>query len=139
VSQVSQDKFVAVLADDLPIGVAVNAGALLGVSMGRLFPQVVGPEVVDASGTTHPGISAHPLPVLKVPQDQLRELTAKARATPQITVVDFTEEARRSRTYAEYTERLGEVPTREQQVIGAVLHGPKTAVTSLTGDLPLYR
>lgn len=133
------DKVVVALTSDLPVGLAINAGALLGITLGRMLPQLVGPDVVHASGTVHPGISAWNLPVLKASAQRLGELAGKARTDPQVTVIDLTQVAQQARTYAEYTLRLAELPTEEQRLVGVALHGPRTALNTLTGDLPLFR
>jgi hypothetical protein len=135
----AEERLVVALVDDLPSGLAINAGALLGITLGRLFPQIVGPDVVDASGTTHPGISTRPLPILKTSAERLAELAGKARTDPRVTIIDLTQAAQQTRTYAEYSQRLAGLPTEEQRVIGVALHGPHATLTSLTGDLPLYR
>jgi hypothetical protein len=133
------EKLVVVLDGGAPLGLAINAGALLGITLGRRFPDIVGPDVVDASGAVHPGISTRPVPVLTASTQRLGDLAGKARTEPEVTVVDITATAQRARTYAEYTRRLAEQPTEEQQVVGLALHGPQAVLTSLTGDLPLYR
>lgn len=134
-----EDKLVVVLPEGLPVGLAMNAVALLGISLGKLVEDLVGPDVVDASGTTHPGLVTVPVPVLRASRRQLGELAAKAQATPRLTVVDVPEVAQRSRTYPEYVARTGDTSTGDLALNGIALHGPRAAVTSLTGDLPLYR
>jgi len=135
----AQERLVVTLVDDLPPGLAINAGALLGITLGRLFPQIVGADVVDASGTTHPGISTRALPILKASPERLAELAGKARTDPRVTVIDLPRAAQQARTYAEYSRRLEGLPTDGQHVVGVALHGPHDTLTSLTGDLPLYR
>lgn len=132
-------RLVLTLVDDLPAGLTVNAGALLGITLGRLFPEVVGHDVTDASGVVHPGISTRTVPVLKASTERLAHLAGKARATPGVTTVDVTDTAQRARTYDDYARRLADGPTAAHRVLGLALHGPETAIRSLTGDLPLYR
>ena len=138
-SDTSEARLVLALVDDLPTGLTVNAGALLGISLGRMFPDVVGHDVTDASGVVHPGISTRTVPVLKASAERLAHLTGKARATPGVTAVDVTDTAQRARTYDDYARRLADGPTETHRVLGLALHGPGSAIRSLTGDLPLYR
>jgi hypothetical protein len=133
------EKIVVTLADGLPPGLAINAGALLGITLGQLFPDLVGPDVLDASGTAHPGISMLNLPCLRASTERLSELAGKARTDEQVTVIDLTRTAQQARTYVEYTERMARLATERHQLIGLALAGPETTLTSLTGDLPLCR
>lgn len=137
----AEDRIVIVLADDVPGGPAVNAGVLLGITLGRMFPDVVGVDVTDASGTVHPGISALNVPVLRTDRPGLVALAARARAAApgEVTVVDFTETARRARNYQDYAARVGDRATEELAPIALALHGPRATITSLTGQLPLHR
>lgn len=133
------DALVIALVDDLPAGLTVNAGALLGISLGRLFPTVVGPDVTDGSGVVHPGISTATVPVLRTSAERLAQLAGKARATDGVTAIDVTDTAQRARTYDDYARELAEAPTENHRLLGLALHGPRLAIRSLTGDLPLLR
>ena len=132
-------KTVVIVSRDLPQGLALNATGIVGISLGRLFPELVGPDVTDASAVEHPGITEHPLPVLKADPERLVAVAERARATAQVTVLTIPESAQRARTYAEYSAHLGSLTTPEQTLSAIGLVGPRAAITSLTGDLPLYR
>ena len=53
---VSPDRCAIVLDRDLPIGQAANAAAVIAVTIGQRHPVLVGEQLVDASGFTHPGL-----------------------------------------------------------------------------------
>lgn len=125
-------KLVLVLRDDLPPNLAANAAAVLGLTLGARLPgDLLGDDLEDADGTTHLGLNTHPVPVLTAPADRLKAL----HGAEDVLTVGFTEVARRSRTYAEYTEALaGE---NDPEFVAVALHGPRAEITRLTRRLPL--
>ena len=58
------DKCVLVIDEAMPRGLAANTAAILGITWGRLRPELVGEDVTDAAGAIHPGIIRTPVPVL---------------------------------------------------------------------------
>ena len=56
---------VIVIDEALPAGVAANAAAIIGITLGRRFPEAVGADVTDGGGIMHSGIIQIPVPVLK--------------------------------------------------------------------------
>ncbi|GAB1822217.1 DUF2000 domain-containing protein [Herbidospora sp. RD11066] len=132
-----QTKLVMVLRDDLPPGLAVNAAAVLALSLGDALNGWLGPEGKDADGNLHPGLNTHPVPVLTATAEGLREL--HDAAPEEVTVVGFNEVARRAREYGEYLRTLAETPAAEIDYVGMVVFGPKAQVTKLTKSLALMR
>ncbi len=61
---VENEKCVIVMDERLPLGVAANTAAILGITMGMKMPDVVGEDVPDAQGNAHTGIIQFPVPVL---------------------------------------------------------------------------
>lgn len=135
----SAEKLVLAIVDDLPIGLAMNACALLGMSLGRQFPGVVGADLPDGSGAIHPGISTRNVPVLTASPERIIDLAGRARREADVAVVDITDTAQQARTYADYAAQLASRPTGEHRILGLALCGPESLVRSLTGDLSLYR
>lgn len=135
----SVQKLVLAIVDDLPIGLAMNACALLGISLGQQFPDVVGADLPDGSGAIHPGISTRNVPVLTASPERIVDLAGRARRDSHLAVVDITDTAQQARTYADYAARLASRPTDGHRVLGLALCGPEDLVRSLTGDLSLYR
>lgn len=132
-------KAVVVIAEELPVGVALNTAALLGISLGNRASGLVGEDGPDASGHRHLGMSTHPVPVLKASAERLKELYADAAALDGVLVADMSEVAQKSRTYDAYLATLGGTKPEDMRYLGVMLHGPRPAVDSLTGQLPLYR
>lgn len=135
----SDMKLVMVVDGDLPSGVIANTCAILGMSLGKLFPETVGPDVVDAASRTHAGIVSLPIPILKGSARALEELRERLfdPELASLTVVDFTDVARRSGHYDEYTEAMA--GAAHATPLGIAICGGRRAVTTLTGSLPLLR
>jgi hypothetical protein len=133
------NKMIVVIANEAPVGVALNTAALLGVGLGHHHDQVVGPDTVDASGNPHTGMCAHPIPVLRASAEQLHDLRAQAATRDGVTVHDMTQVAQRSRTYDQMSATLSGTKAEDIEYLGLALYGPRPTIDSLTGALPLYR
>lgn len=127
-----------VLDAGLAPGLAANAAAILGMSLGRSVPETLGPDVPDAEGSLHPGITSLPVPVLAAEAETLRKLRDTAAAVSGIGFADFTDLARRTRTYEEYAGRLSESGPGDLRYLGICLYGDDETVRRLTGNLPLF-
>lgn len=136
-----EEKCVLVLDADLPTGVLANAAAILGVTLGARFPQLIGPDVTDGDREIHPGIITLPIPVLKSDAAGLRALRGRLRdpAFAGIFAADFSDVAQRCRTYPEYISSSAEAEERKFTYLALLLFGPKQQVNRLTGSLPLLR
>ncbi|WP_371400810.1 DUF2000 domain-containing protein [Kribbella sp. NBC_00662] len=133
------NKMVVVVATEAPIGVALNTAALLGVGIGRRHDDTVGPDSVDASGATHTGMCAYPIPILRASAEQLHVLRGQAAARAGVTVHDMTQVAQQARTYEQMATTLSGTKPEDIEYLGLALYGPRPAIDSLTGALPLYR
>lgn len=131
-------KCVMVLNEELPVGLAVNTAGVLAFSLGREMGSVVGPEVLDGSGSSHLGITTLPIPILKAKEEVVKDIRARA-GEEGLVVVDFTDAAQTSKTYEEYTEKIAAVTSEELEYLGVALYGDKKPVNKLTGSLPLLR
>jgi len=58
-------KCVMIIDSELPVGVIANTSAILGVTLGKHFPEQVGENVADATGKMHLGIITIPIAILK--------------------------------------------------------------------------
>ncbi|WP_350277683.1 DUF2000 domain-containing protein [Kribbella sp. HUAS MG21] len=133
------NKMVVVIAAEAPVGVALNTAALLGVGLGRRHDDTVGPDTADAAGTPHTGMCAYPIPILRASAEDLRTLRAEAAARDGVTVHDMHQVAQRARTYEQMSATLAGTKPDDIDYLGLALYGPRAAVDSLTGALPLYR
>jgi len=130
---------VVVLADDLPPGLAANAAAVLALSLGAAVPQLPGPDIVDADGTTHPGLIPIGFPMLKASREELRALRARARETENVRVIDFPAPGQRTTNYAEFAQAVAQTRAAELDYVGVLVHGDKKPVNKLTGSYALLR
>jgi hypothetical protein len=134
------EKCAIVIDGALPAGLAMNAAAVLALSLGDAYGRaILGPDIKDADGQVHTGITAAPIPILRAESENLSGIAAKAYADPELFLVDFTAVAQASRDYADYTEVTGRTGAAEHTYVGVALVGSKRAVNKVTGSLPLYR
>lgn len=133
---------VAVVVDGaLPSGLAANTAAVLMLSLGHRVGSLIGPDLKDASGSTHPGITTTPIPILTASAEQMKQLrtTALEDAGGELLVIDFTNCAQRTKTYDDYANLLGSTADDDLTYLGVALYGPRKRVRRLTGSLPLLR
>ena len=137
----NEEKCVLVLDENLSLGVAANTAAILGVTLGRSLPELVGRDVVDGSGARHLGIVERPVPVLRGSPETIKALRRRLYQPEfrEVTAVDFSELARRCLTYEEFTQRMEDTPEGALEYLGVAVCGPKKQVNRLTGSLPLLR
>lgn len=134
-------KCVMIIDSELPIGVIANTSAILGVTLGKYFPEQVGEDVADATGKTHLGIITIPIAMLKESKDSLKELRERLYGPEysDLVVVDFSDVAQSCNVYSEYVAKAASVPEEGHIYFGIAIYGDKKKVNSLTGALPLLR
>ena len=136
-----QDKCVLVIEDSMPRGLAANTAAILGITLGRQRPDLVGEDAADATGVRHPGIIRTPVPVLSGGPEIFQTLRRRL-GEPEfsaVAAVDFTDLAQRCRTYGEYIEKMAAAAPENLRYLGLALCGPRHQIDRLTGSLPLLR
>ncbi len=134
-------KCVIVVDGNLPRGIIANTAAILGISLGKQFPEVVGKNVSDKSGCVHSGIIEFPVPVLSGSPEQLKELRQKlcGKDFEDIASVDFSDTAQSCKTYGEFAEKLSRTEENSIRYFGIGLCGGAKKVNRLTGNLPLLK
>lgn len=130
-------KCVIVLCDTLPTGLKANIAAVLGMSLGRYKPELLGNEAHTADGTELPGITTVPVPILSAGADILAQLFADARSLDL--VVPFGQAALSTKNYADYRAKLATLTDAKQELQGLLLAGEKKIINKLVGQLPLLR
>ncbi len=133
------NKCAIVIAEHLPNGLAVNAASVLSVTLGAKVEGLVGGDVDDADGVTHPGVIHTPLPVLTHSADGIAQLLTTAAADDELFFATFSSLAQSCKTYDEYIQAMSTVPTSVIEVVGVALFGRKRKVNKLVGSLPLLR
>lgn len=59
------EKCVMVIDENLPLGIIANTAAIMGITLGKKMPEVVGTDVYDRTGNEHLGIIEFSVPILK--------------------------------------------------------------------------
>lgn len=137
----STEKCVIVLDETLPLSLVANTAAILGITLGKHLPEVVGADVADRDGNAHLGIIEFPVPILRGGADLIKELRQRLYSPDfeAVTVADFSDLAQGCRTYQEFVEKMGQTGENDLAYLGVALCGPKKQVSKLTGSLPLLR
>ena len=135
------EKCVMVIDESLPLGVIANTAAIMGITLGRKMPEVVGDDVIDQSGSEHLGIIKFPVPILRGSPEVIKQIREKLYQPDfqDLTVADFSDLAQGCKTYEEFIEKMSHAPESGLQYFGVAICGPKKKVNQLTGSLPLLR
>lgn len=135
-------KIAMVINKELPLGLVANTAAVLGISLSKLYQeQIVGGDILDASGNVHLGITAQTIPILGAGKEQIKDIRdmVYANSDSEITAIDFSEVAQKCLDYDDYTRIMSNLPTSDIDYLGICLYGPKKKVNKFTGSLGLLR
>ena len=132
------ERCVLIIDEVLPSGLAANAAAVLALSVGASFPDLPGPDLIDADGAKHPGLIPMGLPVLAASADRLGALRAAA-VDLRLHVVSFPTVGQLPTDYTAFSATVASTPTVGLAYLGLALCGPSRPVRKLTGGLPLLR
>lgn len=130
-------KPVIILDETLPSGLLANFAAVLGMSLGRLRPDLVGADTLTQDGVALAGITTVALPILGAPAADLPGLFAAAARLPLR--LAYLRAAFQARDYADYCARIAEAPLAGHEPQAILLAGPRKAVDRICGRLPLLR
>lgn len=134
-------KCVMVIDENLPLGIITNTAAILGITLGKQVPELVGKDANDGSGQNHLGIITVPVPILKGSKEIIRELREKLYSTDyaDVIVADFSDVAQSCNIYSEYLNKALKTLEEEHTYLGIAICGNKKKVNKLTGSMPLLR
>jgi hypothetical protein len=107
--------------------------------LGGLRKEIIGPDIQDASGVCHKGVTSESIPVLSANGATLKEIYRKSLKNQNLDVVDFNRVAQGCRHYKEYTDKLAALANDDIEFSGLCLLGPNKQVEKMTGSLGLYR
>lgn len=135
------EKCVMIIDENLPLGIIANTAAIMGITIGKRMPDVVGTDVVDKTGNEHLGIIAFPVPILKGNPVLIKEIREKLYEPDysDLMVVDFSELAQGCKTYDEFIGKMHMVEEKELEYLGIAICGSRKKVNKLTGSMPLLR
>lgn len=134
-------KIVMVINKELPTGLLANTAAVLGISAGKIYGEIVGADIEDNDGNMHAGITTKAVPILAGTKEQVKSIRERLfeEAFAGVTVVDFSEIAQRSLDYESYTRALNSFASAEIEYLGVCMYGPIKKVNKLTGYLGLLK
>lgn len=138
---VQNEKCVMIIDENLPLGMVANTAAIMGISMGKEMPDVVGKDVFDKSGNRHLGIIEFPVPILKGNAESMQMIREKLYEPEfsDLTVVDFSDLAQGCKTYDAFIEKMTLMSETELRYLGIAICGAKKKVNKLTGSMGLLR
>lgn len=135
----SKHRCTIVIDKDLPVGLALNAASVIGISFGRTIDNLVGPDMQSLDKVNYPGVIYSPLPVLLASGEYLHEIQKNAECDDDLYVMPFSALAQSCRTYQEYDEKISSVKSNAIELVAIGIIGPKNKVTKMTGNLALYK
>lgn len=135
------EKCVMVIDERLPLGIIANTAAIMGITLGKKMPEVVGADVTDKTGREHLGIIAFPVPILKGNAESLKTIREKLYEPEfsDLTVVDFSDLAQSCKTYDEFIGKMKNAAEVDLNYFGIAICGAKKKVNKLTGSMALLR
>ena len=136
---IQKTKCVMVIDETLPLGMIANTAAVLGATLGKRFPEAIGPDVFDKDENRHLGIVAIPIPTLKGNPQMLRDLREKLFRPEfeRLAVVDFSDIAQGCNAYDAYIDNMAGAAEADLRYFGLAIYGDKKRVNRLTGSMPL--
>jgi hypothetical protein len=134
-------KCVMIVDESLPLGLISNATAVMGITLGKFNPEVVGADISDKTGRSHLGIIEFPVPILKGNPELIRGIRSKLYQSEysELTVVDFSDVAQGCKTYEEFIGKMANTDEPTLNYMGIGICGNKKLVNKLAGSLPLLR
>ncbi|MDQ9833598.1 DUF2000 domain-containing protein [Acinetobacter soli] len=133
-------KAVIIVDAELPSGVITNTAAILGMSLGKKYPEIVGRNLINKDKEIHEGITIIGLPILSADKEKLKSIRDNAKQFEnQIFEVNVLNLTRSTRSYEEYAEKLEQVANQDLEYQGILLYGEKKAINKLTGNLSLFK
>lgn len=135
------EKCVMVIDEKLPLGIIANTAAIMGITLGKERPKLVGRDVCDRSGKRHQGIIAFPVPILKGDSGLIKSIRERLYDPEfsDLSVVDFSDLAQGCKAYEEFIEKMSKAFGTELNYLGIAICGAKKKVNKLTGNVPLLR
>lgn len=135
------EKCVMVIDENLPLGIIANTAAIMGITIGKRMPEVVGVDVTDQTGYEHQGIIEFPVPILKGNPELIKGLRERLYEPDfqELSVVDFSDLAQGCKTYEEFIGKMERTAETDLQYLGLAICGNKKKVNKLTGCMPLLR
>lgn len=137
----TNEKCVMIIDDSLPPGIIANTAAIMGITLGKKIPDIVGTDVTDRNGNKHLGIIEFPVLILKGSPETIRAIREKLYQPDfcELISIDFSDLAQSCKTYEEFIERIAHTSESSLKYLGIAVCGQKKKINKLTGNIPLLR
>lgn len=134
-------KIVIVLDCSLSTVIALNVSCHLAMAVALHTDGLLGQsEIIDGSGTVHRGIGRYAIVILRVQQNEIRDLLLKARMQSDgLLLIDFPEQMHRIGPDQEMVRSISAVADGDIVYYGFALYGPRQDVNIVTGGLALWK
>ena len=135
------EKCVMIIDEQLSLGMIANTAAVMGITLGKSIPEVVGNDVYDKTGNKHLGIITFPIPILKGDIQTIKAIRQKLYQSEfsDLIVVDFSDIAQVCKNYVEFISKMQSVTEAELNYIGIAICGTKKKINKLTGNMALLK
>jgi len=121
-----ENKCVMVIDSQLPTGLIANTAAVLALTLGKKVEGIIGPEVYDADGRRHEGITTIPILILKGDKAKMKELRDTiSRDYPELLLIDFSNTAQTTKNYDDYTRKIAQFSQDDLEYLGIAIYGDK--------------
>ena len=139
--ELQNEKCVMVIDEHLSLGIIANTAAIMGITLGKKMPEVVGADVTDKTGNEHLGIIEFPVPILKGNAESIKAIREKLYDPDfsDLTIVDFSDLAQSCKTYDEFIGKMKDVSEADLNYFGIAICGTKKKNNKLTGSMALLR
>ncbi|GLU50215.1 DUF2000 domain-containing protein [Nocardiopsis ansamitocini] len=130
-------KWVVVVDERLPAGRAANAVICVAAATSANVIGLLGQDVKDADGGTHPGLPWAGCSVLAAAGGRLAAIRARAAASAGVFVADMPGHAQRTRVYDDYLDQVARSGAEDLDYSAISLVGPRNRIDKLTKGLSL--
>jgi len=137
---VSNQKCVIIIDQNLTSGPMANTAAVLSLSLGKKFPQIIGEDLLDCLDSRRHGITTMAIPILKSSSIKLNQMRESLKAyETDLTVIELPSHTQTTGSYQEYAQKLRATPIDQLQYQGIALYGNAKLVNKFSGNLALLR
>jgi hypothetical protein len=130
-------KWVVVVDASLPAGIAANAAICTAAATAANVGALLGPDAIDADGSTHPGLPWAGCSVLRATPEQLAVIREKAATADDVFVADMPAAAQLTRVYDEYLGTVAATSGDALPYYAVSVVGPRNRVDRIVGRLAL--
>lgn len=133
------ERSVIIINNELPIGKAANAAAVVAFTLGQRHPSLVGEQFQDGTGTSYPGVIFTGVSILGASPGELIALSEKASAAANCDVVVFPLEGQTTVDYEEFRRVMADVTPERLGYLSIGLAGHRKSINKIVGNLKLLR